>query len=184
MSVDSDTSPYRDLQQLTTATFFPYDSQHHKRLLLHEMKFNLLIELFFFSQSYSRVSEMVSCEGKNWKSRTNPLQGCQIQQETNTSRTATGLWETATGRLAGLVQDARYDSQNTHILVLLVNALCFFFNQYLALTSDYSLRGEWDAPIALDKHTSAADLFMTAKLLPMSLLFILHCHIFWLRLLL
>ena len=127
MSIDSNTSPYRDLQQLTTATFFPYDSQHHKRLLLHEIKFNLFIEFISFSQSYSRVSEMVSCEGKNWKSRTNPLQGCQIQQETNTSRTATGLWETATGRLAGLVQDARYDSQNTHILVLLVNALCFFF---------------------------------------------------------
>lgn len=39
-------------------------------------------------------------------------------------------------------------------------------------------------PIGLFKHTSAADLFMTAKLLPMSLLFISHCHIFWLRLLL
>lgn len=48
MSIDGDTSPYRDLQQLTTATFFPYDSQHHKRLLLHEMRFNLFIEFIFF----------------------------------------------------------------------------------------------------------------------------------------
>lgn len=141
-SIDSDNSPYRDLQQLTTATFFPYDSQHHKRLLLHEMKFNLFIEfIFFFS-----VLLQSQWDGFLWreklkkqnKSSTRLPNSTRNQYLKNHYRIVRNSdWETC----GTCSRRALWLTKHSYLGIAGKCPLLFFFNQYLALTSDYSLRG-------------------------------------------